>query len=113
MKKDNLLYIRDISDAIDWILNDYVKDVSFSDFAGNHEKIDAVIRQIAVIGEAMKNLSDEFISLHKDLPSKEAVAMRNILVHDYDDVDVDELWKTITVDLPSLREIVEAILNPN
>jgi uncharacterized protein with HEPN domain len=110
MKKNNLQFISDIKDAIDWILDDYVKGVSYIDFAENHEKVDAVIRQIAIIGEAMNGLENEFLTKYPELPSKDAVAMRNVLVHDYDMVDTEELWKTTTTDLPKLRKVVEKIL---
>ncbi|MFH1295339.1 MAG: DUF86 domain-containing protein [bacterium] len=110
MKKDNLLYIRDIKDAIDWILDDYINEVSYEDFAENHEKVDAVVRQIAIIGEAINRISEDFLMLHPELPFREAVAMRNVLVHDYDMVDTEELWKTITNDLPKLRSTVEKII---
>ena len=110
MKKNNLQFINDINDAIDWILNDYVKGISYMEFAENHEKVDAVIRQIAIVGEAMNGLEDEFLEQHPELPSKDAVAMRNVLVHDYDMVDTEELWKTITIDLPKLKKAVEKLL---
>ncbi len=110
MKKDNLQYIEDIKNAIDWVLNDYIFGLSYDDFADNHEKVDAVIREIAIIGEAMNGLDNDFLAQHPDLPSKDAVAMRNVLVHDYDMVDTEELWKTITKDLPKLREVVQGIL---
>ncbi|MBU0649889.1 DUF86 domain-containing protein [Patescibacteria group bacterium] len=48
--------------------------------------------------------------LHPELPFREAVAMRNVLVHDYDMVDTEELWKTITNDLPKLRSTVAKII---
>ena len=110
MKKNNLQYINDINDAIDWILNDYIRDIPYNEFAENHEKVDAVVRQIAIIGEAMNGIEDTFLKQYPELPSKDAVAMRNVLVHDYDMVDTEELWQTITVDLPKLKKVVEKIL---
>lgn len=110
MKKDNFLYIEDINNAIDWILNDYVLNIAFAEFLQDQKTQDAVIRQIAVIGEAMNKMDTEFLDKHPELPSKEAVSMRNILVHDYDNVDLEELWKTIKVDLPILKEMVSKIL---
>ena len=111
MKKDNFLYIEDIDNAIDWVLNDYVKDYSFEDFVNDNKTQDAVIRQIAIIGEALNKIDNEFIQKYPDLPSKEAVALRNILVHDYGNVDLRELWKTIENDLPKLKKVVSEILN--
>lgn len=110
MQKDNQIYLRNINEAIDWILDDYIKGISYDEFVDNHEKVDAVIRQIAVIGEAMNRIDSDFLKQNSDLPSKDAVAMRNVLVHDYDMVDTEELWKTITRDLPGLKITVENIL---
>lgn len=110
MKKNNLLYIEDINNAIDWILDDYVLNITADEFSHDPKTQDAVIRQIAIIGEAMNKMDIEFLNKHPELPSKEAVSMRNILVHDYDTVDLEELWKTIKIDLPALKETVSKIL---
>lgn len=111
MKKDNFLYIEDIKNAIDWVLDDYVLNMTFEDFSKDPKTQDTVIRQIAVIGEAMNKMDAQFLTKYPKLPSKEAVSMRNILVHDYDNIDLEELWKTIKVDLPSLKETVVKILS--
>lgn len=58
----------------------------------------------------MGNLDEHFVKNHPELPSKEAVTMRNVLVHDYDWVDTEEVWRTIEQDLPKLKEIVEKVL---
>lgn len=58
----------------------------------------------------MGKLDKDFIKNHPELPGKEAVAMRNVLVHDYDWVDTEEVWKTMEQDLPKLKETVEEIL---
>lgn len=77
--------------AINLILDDYVSGISFEKFDKDKKTQDAVIRQIAIIGEAMGKLSKDFIENHPSLPSKEAVSMRNVLVHDYDWVDTEEV----------------------
>jgi len=58
----------------------------------------------------MGKLEKSFVEEHPELPAKEAVAMRNVLVHDYDWVDAEEVWKTIKADLPKLKKEVEKIL---
>ncbi|EKD99815.1 MAG: hypothetical protein ACD_22C00171G0011 [uncultured bacterium] len=113
MKKDNVIYIQDALNAIDWILDDYICGISQGEFEQNHEKIDAVIRQIAIIGEALNKLDADFLKSHPEIPAKDAIAMRNVLVHDYDMVDTDELWKTINQDLVSLRKVLTGIININ
>ena len=110
MKKTNRVYLEDISHAIKLILEDYASGISFEEFDKDKKTQDAVIRQIAIIGEAMGKLDRDFIKNHPEVPSKEAVAMRNVLVHDYDWVDTEKVWKTIKHDLPGLGETVEKIL---
>jgi len=111
MKKDNLLYLEDIKNAIDWILDDYVLKMDLASFVTDKKTQDAVIRQIAIIGKAMNKIDDEFLKNYPELPTKEAVSMRNVLVHDYENVDLNELWKTIKIDLPVLKEMITNILN--
>lgn len=110
MEKSNKVYLKDIIQAINLILDDYVFGISFEKFDKDKKTQDAVIRQIAIIGEAMGKFDKDFIENHPELPSKEAVSMRNVLVHDYDWVDTKEVWKTIEQDLPYLRQSVEKIL---
>lgn len=110
MKKSNKIYLEDILQAIKFILENYVSGMGFEEFNKDKKTQDAVIRQIAIIGEAISKLDENFVKNHPDLPSKEAVAMRNVLVHDYDWVDTEEVWRTIEQDLPKLKETVEKIL---
>ena len=110
MEKSNKVYLEDIIQATKLILEDYVSAISFEEFEKDKKTQDATIRQIAIIGEAMGKIDKDFIKNHPELPGKEAVAMRNVLVHDYDWVDTKEVWKTIENDLPKLREAVQKIL---
>ena len=110
MEKSNEIYLEDILNAIKLIVEEYVKDFDFEKFSKDKKTQDAVIRQIAIIGEALGKIDKDFVNAHPGLPTKEAVAMRNVLVHDYDWVDAEEVWKTIKKDLPELKLIIEKIL---
>ena len=110
MEKNNKVYLEDIVKAINLILDDYVSGINFEEFDNDKKTQDAVIRQIAIIGEAMGKLDKDFVEEHSELPSKEAVSMRNVLVHDYDWVDTEEVWRTVEKDLPELEQSVEKIL---
>ena len=110
MEKSNKVYLEDVIQAIKLILEDYVFGISFEEFDKDKKTQDAVIRQIAIIGEAMGKFEKDFIKDYPELPSREAVAMRNVLVHDYDWVDTKEVWRTIEQDLPRLKQIAETIL---
>lgn len=110
MEKSNKIYLEDTLSAIKLILEEYTTGFDFDKFDKDKKTQDAVIRQIAIIGEAIGKLDKDFVVSYPDLPIKEAVAMRNVLVHDYDWVDTGEVWKTVQKDLPELKVIVEKIL---
>ena len=103
MKKNNLVYLQDISKAIAKI-EEYTKNVSFDSFQIDTMRQDAVIRQFEIIGEAANRISKDFLNDHSDFPLKEAIRMRNFLIHGYDKVDVKVVWKTVQVDIPLLKK---------
>lgn len=107
-KREPELYLQDILDSIIKIEN-FVKNLSYEKFAENEMVQDAVIRNIEIIGEAVKNLPDETKKSYPDIPWNKIVDMRNKIIHEYFGVDTEILWKTITDDLPKLKQQVEAI----
>lgn len=70
----------------------------------------AAMHWVEIVGEAARHLSDEFVERYSDLPWRDAVRMRNRLIHGYFDVDLDLLWDTIEQDFPPLRDQIESIL---
>jgi uncharacterized protein with HEPN domain len=70
-----------------------------------------VIRRIQIIGEAVRHLSPALLSTMPDFPAKEARGMRNVLVHDYEGVNVERIWETAVNDIPVLRQSVEKYLD--
>ncbi|MBI3684188.1 MAG: DUF86 domain-containing protein [Acidobacteria bacterium] len=69
----------------------------------------AVLHQFTIIGEAAKRLTDAFRSSHPEFPWKDMAGMRDVLVHRYDDVSPEEVWKAVVEDLPQLIRSLEAI----
>jgi uncharacterized protein with HEPN domain len=108
MRSDQV-YLRHILDAIDRI-SGYVAGMAFAEFQGSNLVQDAVIRQLGIIGEAARCVSSAMQQAHPEVPWADIIGMRNILIHDYLDVDVGEVWKTIQDDLPVLRAQVGKIL---
>jgi uncharacterized protein with HEPN domain len=70
---------------------------------------DAVIRQFEIIGEAAKNLSAEFRSLHNGIPWKDLAGFRDKLIHQYFGVDLATVWRSVVDDLPVLMEELRRI----
>ena len=69
----------------------------------------AVLHQLLILGEAGKRLSQEFRAQHEEIPWKKVVGMRDKLIHGYDDVDLNEVWKTVRSDIPRLIQQLELV----
>lgn len=111
MSKDNA-YLADILEAAKAIRR-FTDGVSREAFKLNEEKYEAVNRKFEIIGEAARRLSPEAKNLFPEIPWKLVTAMRNILIHDYDDVDLDVVWDTIQRDVPPLIAHLEKHLAAN
>lgn len=107
IKKDQV-YLEHILEAITKI-ESFTKGISRFDFDHNVMIQDAIIRNIEIISEATKKISNEFSQSHQEIPWSEMAGMRNKLIHDYMDVDLDVVWKTIEVDLPLLKELISNV----
>ncbi len=98
----------DIVEAIKLILR-YVEAVDLDTLAVNIEKQNAILRRITIIGEATKRLSKDFRGQHPTIPWKEIAGMRDVITHDYDEVDLDEVWTVINKNLPQLLDYIEPL----
>ena len=104
-------YVADITNAARRVAA-YLHDVDRAKFEEELIIQDAVIRQLLVIGEATKHLSAEFRAEHAGVPWRDMAAMRDILVHAYNRVDLGEVWSVATGDLADLAERLEPLLPP-
>ena len=109
MKKDVLVFIKHIRDAIETI-NRFVNGVSQKTFQADKEKQYAVMRAIEIIGEAAKNISPEFRKKYADIPWKEMVGMRDKLIHQYFGVNLERVWLVVKNNLPLLKKRIDEIL---
>lgn len=103
MKKDVTIYIDDILEAIDAIER-YVKDMDEVVFSQKDYMQDAVIRQLAIIGEAARNIPDEVKQKQIDIPWRKISDFRNVLIHEYSGISLGTVWEIVVGDLPILRE---------
>jgi len=70
-----------------------------------------IIHNIQIIGEAASNLSEDYCREHSEIPWAQIVAMRNILVHEYFGVDLDEIWRTVEQNLPVFKRQIQSLLD--
>ncbi len=80
----------------------FLEGVDKEQFDGSSLIQSAVIRQIEIIGEAVKRLSPSFRAAHTDIPWRQMAGMRDHLIHAYDHVDIDEVWNAAQSDIPAI-----------
>lgn len=110
MTKNPLLYLTHILDAIKSI-QDQIKEITKGQFENSELLQGFVERKLEIIGEATKRIPDDFKQQYPSIPWKDMAGMRDILIHQYTEVDEDILWKTIKQKIPTLEEQIENILN--
>lgn len=108
--KDDIVYLKHVLEAIESI-NDYIKNFDYDIFSNDKKTVDAVVRELEIIGEAANNLSDEFKNGHLEIPFRDMIDMRNILTHEYFGVNTKIVWDTCKEDLPKLKEIIKEYFN--
>jgi uncharacterized protein with HEPN domain len=99
------LFLEDICIAIDRIIT-YTSRITRSDFGNDPKTQDAVIRNLEILGEAVKNLPETFKDTYPFVPWKRIVGMRDKLIHHYFGVSLDIVWTTATEDIPEIRPVL-------
>ncbi|MBE9130247.1 MULTISPECIES: DUF86 domain-containing protein [unclassified Coleofasciculus] len=111
-KRDLLDFLEDILEAIDEIFS-FIRGVSFEEFANNREKVLAVVKLLEIIGEATKKIPSELRAKYPDIPWSAVAGMRDILVHEYWQVDVEVVWETVIDSLPLLARVISEMIQDN
>jgi len=88
------------------LIVEFVRDMERSVFEQDLKTQSAVLHQLMVMGEAVKRLSSETRDCHPEIPWTLIAGMRDRLIHGYDAVDRNEVWKTATVDVPDLLSLL-------
>ena len=109
MIKDDSIFLNHISNSIEEIEKN-ISNISFIEFNENVSTQDAVIRRLEIIGEAIRNLSDETKQKYPQIPWRDIMDTRNKLIHDYFGVDINLVWEMANKDIPLLKTEIEKIL---
>lgn len=108
MKRDINLFLGDILENIKDI-ESFSEGLTIKEFEKNKLKQNAIIRSLEVIGEAVKNIPDEFREKYPSIPWRDIAGFRDILSHSYFGVNMDRVWNIIEKDLPSFKKEIEKI----
>ena len=110
MKKDPEVFLSHIIDSI-LLIEEYTNNASETEFHKNRSLQDAIIRRLEIIGEAVKNLPTQFRAKHPEIPWKQIAGMRDILIHEYFDVDLALTWRVVKQEIPVIKKRLSAILS--
>jgi len=108
-KRRDYDYLQDIVEAFNPI-DIYVSDLSYEEFWRDTKTQDAVIRNIEVIGEAVKNLSNRLKDVYSELPWRDMAGARDKLIHHYFGINYEIVWTIATEELRALKPKIAAIL---
>ena len=105
MQRDEATLL-DIATAARLVL-EFTEGMNKADFLDDIKTQSSVLHQLMVLGEAVKRLSDDFRARHPEIPWTLMAGMRDKLIHGYDIVDLEEVWKTANHDVPGLLHWLE------
>src|SRR5690554_5374208 len=106
--RDDTVYLQHIIESMDYIAS-FVESGK-EEFIQSRLIQDAVIRNLEIIGEAVKKLSQKLRAQYEDIPWREMAGLRDVLIHEYFGVDLLTVWGVVEKELPRLRPIMEVIL---
>ncbi len=109
MQKESKVYLEDILVSIEKI-EEYTKDCSYQTFAKRNLIVDAVVRNLEIVGEAVKKLPIELKSKHPEVEWKKIAGLRDILIHEYFGVDLRIIWDIITHKIPELKMVIKFLI---
>lgn len=109
MPRDQLVFFADMLAAIEKIKR-YLENITLEEFLEDEMRIDAVVRNLEIIGEAAGKIPPETRSKCSHIPWKRIVGLRNILIHEYFGIDMDIVWDIIENYLPDLEVETKRIL---
>ncbi len=109
MPRDFRLYLEDVIESIGKI-GRYTAALSLQQFSKDEKAVDAVVRNLEVIGEAVKKIPEEMRQKHAGVDWRKIAGLRDILIHEYFGIDLEIIWDIVQNKLPSLEESVREML---
>ena len=91
-------------------IDEFVRDMSFEEFAKDDKTLSAVVRKLEIIGEATKNIPGDIRRKHKEIPWSDMAKIRDKIIHAYFGINYQIIWKVIKEKLPGLKPMLRQIL---
>ncbi len=93
-------------------VQEFLKDTTFEDFMREDMRRAAVERNLEIIGEAARRVSEELKQEHPEIPWQQIISQRNVLIHEYGDIDYQKIWKVVSLDVPKLIDQIRPLIPP-
>ncbi|MEK6409293.1 MAG: DUF86 domain-containing protein [Acidobacteriota bacterium] len=91
---------------------EYASGLDEPNFMASSRDQDAILRQLTIVGEAAKRVSEEFRASHPEVPWRRVAGFRDVVVHDYFKVDLEEVWRIVQGDVRELIAVIEPLVPP-
>lgn len=108
-KREIKILLEDMIEAIRKI-NQYTKGMTYDIFINDPKTVDAVVRNLEIIGEAANRVSKSFQQEHPQVEWRQIIGLRNRIIHDYFGIDYEIVWQVVTVDLRKLKKKLKEII---
>jgi uncharacterized protein with HEPN domain len=109
MSRRELLYLGDIQESCEKVLR-FTKGMKFKDFIHDELHFDAVLRNLEIIGEVVKNISEETRQKYPQIKWRKIAGFRDIVAHEYFGVNDETVWDIVEKEIPALLAIVKTIV---
>lgn len=110
MSRDIEVYLTDIFEAVEKLLR-YSAGLDAPRLRSNEMAFDAIVRNLEVIGEAVKSIPEDFRAAHPEIDWRRIAGLRDILIHEYFGIDNEILWDILVSKVPALRSGIRRILD--
>jgi len=111
MPRDIRLYLDDILEAIQAI-REYTSGMTYDSFAADRKTLDAVVRNLEIIGEAARNLPEKIKDEGGEIEWRKVIGLRNLLVHEYFGISKPVVWDIVANKLDLLERFCSKLLSP-
>ena len=109
MSRDESLYLADIQESCEQVMR-FTKGMTYKDFVHNELHFDAVLRNLEIIGEAVKNISEETRQNYPNIKWRKIAGFRDIVAHVYFGVNDETVWDIVENEVPTLLTTVKIML---